>query len=36
MLGLDLADVDAADARYRVSHMGNPFRAEELEMGAVR
>lgn len=36
MLGLDLADVDAADARYRVGHMGNPFHAEELEMGAVR
>ncbi|MFB9463318.1 hypothetical protein [Streptomyces cinereospinus] len=36
VLGLDLADVDAADARYRVGHMENPFRAEELEMGTVR
>ncbi|GHA13514.1 hypothetical protein ACFOOM_32375 [Streptomyces echinoruber] len=35
-LGLALADVDAADARYRAGHMENPFLPEELEMGAAR
>jgi hypothetical protein len=36
VLGLARADVDAADARYRAGHMENPFRPEELEMGAAR
>ncbi|MBT2528198.1 hypothetical protein J7E91_22975 [Streptomyces sp. ISL-99] len=35
-LGLDLVDVDMADARYRADHMVNPFRAEELEMRAAQ
>lgn len=32
MLGLDLADVDVADARYRVGHMEDLFKEERQEL----